>query len=52
MTEIEKLEAGVEYCFDAPEVAARKERAIVNCRAYKTSTLLSSTSVRCGLVAM
>ena len=34
MTEIEKLEAGLEYCFDDPEVAARKERAIVNCRAY------------------
>lgn len=34
MTEIEKLEAGLEYCFDDSEVAARKERAIVNCRAY------------------
>lgn len=34
MTEIEKLEAGLEYCFDDPEVAARKERAIINCRTY------------------
>lgn len=34
MTEIEKLEAGLEYCFDDSEVAARKERAIVNCRTY------------------
>lgn len=34
MTEIEKLEAGLEYCFDDTEVAARKEQAIVNCRTY------------------
>ncbi len=34
MTELEKLEAGLEYCYDDAEVAARKEDAIVMCREY------------------
>lgn len=34
MTELEKLEAGLEYCYDDPEVAARKEHAIIMCREY------------------
>lgn len=34
MTEIEKLEAGLEYTYDDPEVAARKENAIIQCRKY------------------
>ena len=34
MTELEKLEAGLEYCFDDPEVAARKENAILQCQKY------------------
>lgn len=34
MTELEKLEAGLEYCFDDEEVSARKEKAIVECRKY------------------
>lgn len=34
MTELEKLEAGLEYCYDDPEVEARKERAIIMCREY------------------
>jgi len=34
MTELEKMEAGLEYCYDDPEVAARKENAIVQCRKY------------------
>lgn len=34
MTEIEKLEAGLEYCYDDPEVEARKAKAIVHCREY------------------
>ena len=34
MTELEKLKAGLEYCYDDPEVAALKERAIVWCREY------------------
>lgn len=34
MTEIEKLEAGLLYCYDDPEVASRKENAIIQCRIY------------------
>ena len=34
MTEIEKLEAGLEYCYDDPEVEACKENAIIQCREY------------------
>ena len=34
MTEIEKLEAGLEYCYDDPEVEKRKEEAIVQCKEY------------------
>ena len=34
MNEIEKLEAGLEYCYDDPEVSARKENAIIQCRKY------------------
>ena len=34
MTELEKLKAGQEYCYDDPEVEALKERAIILCREY------------------
>ncbi len=34
MTELEKLKAGLEYCYDDPEVEALKERAIVWCKEY------------------
>lgn len=34
MTELEKLDAGLEYSYDDPEVNARKERAIELCREY------------------
>lgn len=34
MTELEKLEAGLEYCYDDKEVSARKENAIIQCRKY------------------
>lgn len=34
MTEIEKLEAGLEYCYDDPDVEKRKENAIVQCMKY------------------
>lgn len=34
MTEVEKLEAGLEYCYDDPEVEARKENAVVQCQRY------------------
>ena len=32
MTELEKLDAGLEYCFDDAEVAARKQAALIACR--------------------
>ena len=32
MTELEKLDAGLEYCFDDPEVADRKQAAVLACR--------------------
>lgn len=32
MTELEKLDAGLEYCFEDPEVEARKGNAVVLCR--------------------
>lgn len=34
MTELEKLEAGLEYCYDDPEVEARKQNAIIMCQKY------------------
>ena len=34
MTELDKLKAGLEYCYDDPEVEALKERAILFCREY------------------
>ena len=34
MTELEKLKAGLEYCYDDAEVEALKERAIILCREY------------------
>lgn len=34
MTKLEKLEAGLEYCYDDAEVSARKENAIIECRKY------------------
>ena len=34
MTELEKLKAGLEYCYDDEEVDALKERAIIWCRKY------------------
>ena len=34
MTELEKLKAGLEYCYDDPEVDALKERAIIWCQKF------------------
>lgn len=34
MTELEKLEAGLEYCYDDAEIEARKENAIIQCKKY------------------
>lgn len=36
MTELEKLEAGLEYCFLDQGVAARKERALTLCREFNS----------------
>jgi len=34
MTELEKLKAGLEYCYDDEEVDALKERAIIWCQRF------------------
>ena len=34
MTEIEKMELGLEYCFFDPAIVARKENAVVKCQAF------------------
>jgi len=34
MTELEKLDAGLPYHFLDAEVAARKERAVINCKRF------------------
>ena len=34
MTEVEKMRAGLEYCYDDEEVDALKERAIIWCQKY------------------
>lgn len=34
MTELEKMKAGLEYCYDDPVVEALKRRAIIRCREY------------------
>ena len=34
MTELEKLKAGLEYCYDDPEVDGLKENAIIFCQKY------------------
>lgn len=36
MSELEKLEAGLTYCFDDPEVEARKQRAVALCEQLET----------------
>ena len=36
MTELEKMDAGLEYCYDDPDVSARKENAIAQCRKYNS----------------
>lgn len=36
MREIEKLKAGLEYCYDDEEVDAIKQNAIKNCRIYNS----------------
>ena len=36
MKEIDKLNAGLEYCYDDEEVDAIKQNAIKNCRIYNS----------------
>ena len=36
MNELQKLDAGLEYCFLDEGVAARKERALKLCRAFNS----------------
>ena len=40
MTELEKLEAGLEYCFDDPEVDARKLHAVKGCQKLESVDVL------------
>jgi|GEM_PF-3397526 len=46
MTELEKLEAGLEYCYDDPEVDGRKEQAIIMCQRYNALDPLSAIARR------
>ena len=52
MTEIEKLEAGLEYCYDDPEVEARKENAILQCQKYNSIDDTDYTAQYAQLKAM
>ena len=46
MTELEKLRAGLEYCYDDEEVDALKERAIIWCGKYNSLDPLDFASQR------
>lgn len=52
MTELEKLEAGLEYCYDDPEVEARKENAVLQCRKYNAIDDTDYTAQYAQLKAM
>lgn len=52
MTELEKLEAGLEYCYDDPEVEARKENAILQCKRYNAIDDTDYPAQRAQLEAM
>lgn len=52
MTEIEKLEAGLEYCYDDAAVAARKRNAIVQCRRYNAIDDTDAPALRAQLERM
>lgn len=52
MTELEKLEAGMEYCYDDPEVETRKENAILQCRKYNAIEDTDYEAQRAQLKAM
>lgn len=36
MTELEKMEAGLEYCFIDPEIAAKKDEAVKKCMEFRS----------------
>ena len=52
MTELEKLEAGLEYCYDDQEVEARKENAILQCQKYNSIDDTDYTAQYAQLKAM
>ncbi len=52
MTELEKLRAGLEYCYDDPEVAALKTNAIRRCREYNAIDDEDFAAQRACLVSM
>lgn len=52
MTEVEKLEAGLEYCYDDAEVVARKRNAIIQCRKYNAIDDTDKAAQRAQLEAM
>ena len=49
MTELEKLRAGLEYCYDDAEVDALKERAIIWCQKYNALDPLDYEAQRAAL---
>ncbi len=49
MTELEKLQAGLEYCYDDPEVDSIKEQAIIWNREYNAIDPLDSQAQRACL---
>lgn len=49
MTELEKMNAGLEYCYDDPEVDALKERAILWCQRYNALPPLDFAAQRAML---
>ena len=42
MTEMEKMKAGLEYCFTDKELIARKSLAIVRCEEYNAIDVLTA----------
>jgi len=46
MTELEKLNAGLEYCYDDAEVRSRKGQAIINCQRYNALDPLDTEGQR------
>ena len=49
MTELEKMKAGLEYCYDDEEVDALKEQAIIWCARYNALAPLDFAAQRAML---